>query len=541
MRRALFLCAVLASAPSLVAGQGGGTVPDAHATAALGAVSLRILDEFGHPTPARVRVTDESGLVTALPPQAVSVMYGMWDHADGYGYQPDSSFYVAGHLSQSLPEGRYHVVVSKGHEYLAQRTSIDVVAGDTARRVLQLDRWIDMPARGWYSSDGHIHVRRSPREDSLLLVWTQAEDIHVGVMLRMGDFWEVYYAQYAWGQDGVYQRGEYLLTSGQEDPRTPELGHALGMGMSDRVRDRDAYYLYDRVFDRIRELEGVAGYAHHAHTFHGYRGLVLDGVRGKVDILELLQFCAPEGPLIIDHYYHLLDLGFPLTAVAGSDFPWCGRDHRYGEAVPLDRAAQIGNARFYVHVDDSLTYRSWKDALRSGRTFVSSGPVLDLRVDGERPGGRIDAGRGDSVEVVVEVRGHPEQVPLEFVEIVSHGLVLMRTDHDDIGQSRERIFVSLSVPVEGGRWIAARAGAGRYQMAHTTPVYVTVEDGGFHNMHTLTSYLRLSEEYLLELERLIAEPTHDPERQAWKYRDELQSRIDETREVVRRLRHHAAQ
>src|SRR5690606_4516937 len=183
-------------------------------------------------------------------------------HADGYGYQPDSTFYTAGSFGVGLPEVLYVLTLTKGHEYLARQDTLKITRAATTRHEVRLERWIDMPARGWYSTDGHIHVRRSPREDSLLLAWTRAEDVHVGVMLRMGDFWEIYYAQYAWGKDGVYQRGDYLLTSGQEDPRTPELGHALGMGMSDRVRYRDEYYLYDKVFDRIRELGGVAGYAH---------------------------------------------------------------------------------------------------------------------------------------------------------------------------------------------------------------------------------------------------------------------------------------
>ena len=34
--------------------------------------------------------------------------------------------------------------------------------GENLRRRYELRRWIDMPARGWYSSDDHIHLRRSP-------------------------------------------------------------------------------------------------------------------------------------------------------------------------------------------------------------------------------------------------------------------------------------------------------------------------------------------------------------------------------------------
>src|SRR5690606_27102656 len=147
---------------------------------------------------------------------------------------------------------------------------------------------------------------------------------------------------------------------------------------------------------RTRELGGVAGYAHQGESFSGHRGLTLDGLRAKVDIVELVQFCEEDGPLITDHYYHLLDLGFPVTAVAGSDFPWCGMDHRYGlNDIAFEKAARIGNARFYAYTGDTLTYDRWKMAVDSGRTFATTGPVLFLTVDGHLPGDRIDVERGE--------------------------------------------------------------------------------------------------------------------------------------------------
>ena len=80
------------------------------------------------------------------------------------------------------------------------------------------------------------------------------------------------------------------------------------------------YYSFDRLFDRVHELGGVTGFAHQGMSFHGYRGMVLNTLRGKTDFLELAQFCVPEGPLPVQHYYHFLDMGYKLTALAGSDF-----------------------------------------------------------------------------------------------------------------------------------------------------------------------------------------------------------------------------
>lgn len=136
-----------------------------------GSMNITIMDGLtGDPVAVRVRVTRDDHVVKNLPQQAVAVMYGVWDHADGYGFLPDSAFYVDGTFHLLLPEGQYHIS-------------------------------------------------------------------------------------------------------------------------------------------------------------HDYRGLMLDGLRRRVDFLELLQFCASEDPLQLRHYYHLLELGYAVTAVAGSDFPWCGKDH----------------------------------------------------------------------------------------------------------------------------------------------------------------------------------------------------------------------
>jgi hypothetical protein len=499
-----------------------------------GRLVVKVLDEgTGQPTPVRIRLTRPDGAVAPLPDQAVAIMYGVWDHADGYGFQPDSSFYVAGSFSVDLPPGTYRLAVSKGNEYLAQQQELTIRAGRKLQKTVRLVRWVNMPSRGWYSGDGHIHLRRSPREDPLLLNWTRAEDIHVGVLLRMGDFWEIYYPQYAWGEKGVFQEADYLLTSGQEDPRTPELGHALGMGAADRVRYKNEYYHYDKVFDRIHELGGLTGYAHQAESFHGYRGLTLDGLRGKVDMLELLQFCVSDQPLQVEQYYHLLDLGYKITAVAGSDFPWCGKDHDHGSP---DRSAQIGNVRFYTYTDGALTYASWKAGLAAGRTFVSSGPALEFRVNGKLPGEGLDVQPGEKVLVTAQAYGHPGQVPLRALELVGHGRVLGRVTSSEPGQSASRLTLELELPVEQGIWLAARSFAGPAQAAHTTPVYVTVGEQGFHNPATVPHYLSLSESYLQELEAELQKPSQDLEKQAWRYREGLEKRIAETREVIGKLR-----
>jgi len=509
-------------------------VTDGYARAS-GHLHIDIRDAHtGKPTPVHVWLTQAGKPVPTVPSEAIAVLYGLWDHADGYALQPDSSFYVPGSFSIALAPGTYQLVLSKGNEYINQTHILEVKAGQVVRQTYRMTRWINMAARGWYSADGHIHVRRSPRENKPLLNWIQAEDINVGVLLKMGDFWETYYPQYAFGETGVYKQGNYLLTPGQEDPRTPEIGHALGFGATRSVRYGQDYYLYDKVFDELHKQGGLTGYAHQAESFHGYRGLTLDGLRGKVDVLELLQYCVSAEPLRTEQYYRMLDLGFPLTATAGSDFPWCGQDHGHG---PPEHSARIGNARFYTYLKGPFSHKAWLASVAAGHTFVTSGPVLDFRVNKALPGDRLNLKKGDNLVITAHAYGQATQMPLDSIEIVGHGRVLGRITKNDPGQSASHLAISLQLnALERGMWLAARCYGGAMQAAHTTPVYVTIDGGGFHNPETVSRYIHQSEKYLQELTQALEEKPDNPEFRAWYYKKGLKTRIEETRQVLADLK-----
>ncbi len=531
MGRALLAWSAALAGFTLLSGCAATSPPAAPGTAHLTVTVLEA--ESGRVTPVRVLLTTDDGTPAVAPDEAIAVMYGQNDQAQGFESQPDGAFYVDGRFEIDLVRGTWHLSISKGNEYLSQDHELTLEAGEEASHTFRLERWVDMPARGWYSADDHIHIRRSPRENPLILQWVSAEDIHVGALLQMGDFWsDSYFTQYAWGQDGVYQVEDHLLTSGQEEPRTHALGHTISMGADEFVRFQNEYYHYDQVFDRVRERGGVAGYAHQATSFYfrGHRGMTLDVLRNKVDFVEVLQFCGGFTTEVMrtQSYYQFLDLGFRLTATAGSDFPWCG--------VQGGWPAQIGNARFYSKVEGPFTFEGWRESLKGGHTFVSSGPVIELSVNDKLPGDTLDVPRGSRLKVTARAHGHPEQVPLRELEIVGHQRVLHRVTASDPGQSPAEITLDVELPADHGIWLAARCRAGDLQVAHTTPVYVTVDGGGFHNPETAGHYLDLSERYLRELEQEMDQPAEDVSRQAWRYREGLEARIAETRAIIAELR-----
>jgi len=72
------------------------------------------------------------------------------------------------------------------------------------------------------------------------------------------------------------------------------------------------------------------------------------------------------------NYYALLDCGFRLRPTAGT----ASGVH----PVPL------GFGRVYVHLDGKLNADAWLKGLNAGRSFVTTGPMLFVTLDGREPG-----------------------------------------------------------------------------------------------------------------------------------------------------------
>ena len=53
--------------------------------------------------------------------------------------------------------------------------------------------------------------------------------------------------------------------------------------------------------------------------------------------------------------------------------------------------------------------------------------MLDLCVNGPIPGDKVNVERGDSLQITVRAFRHANQVPLDTLELISHGRVIGRT------------------------------------------------------------------------------------------------------------------
>ena len=210
--------------------------------------------------------------------------------------------------------------------------------------------------------------------------------------------------------------------------------------------------------------------------------------RQKVDFIEILQF----NELGTELYYDFLNLGCKLTASAGSDVPWGGT---------------IGEVRAYAFLGKkSFTADAWFDAFRRGRTFTTSGPMLEFSVDQALPGDELKITSDRQLRIRARAWGDPKHMSPVKLEIMRHGNIIRSAESQD--PKRPEVQLDFTVPAGHGCWIAARARAGDGTSAHTTPVYVVREGFRFWKLEGLDELIAKRLASLLEIEQLVTEARH---------------------------------
>jgi hypothetical protein len=509
-RGAVILCPTLVSL--MLASMISGAPP-----AAPGTLRLTLVDEAsGLPTPARVELLDAEGqgyvAQDALPidgecvdrdipadytlERAIAVMSKQFVN----GLTKTVQFYSVGKSFVSLPPGDYKLTVRKGPEFQLQKRDVHINAGEIANLEVPMTRWVNMPAEGWYSADDHLHIARPIKEvNPFISKWMQAEDVHVANLLEWGLVTHFHNAlQYAFGEEGRYREGDYLLATGQENPRTHFRGHTIILGGKTPINFPEEYVIYSLFWEEAERQGALKGYAHFGKLGGADYGMSIDLPGHLLNFIEVLQF--EHG--IYDVWYDTLNMGFRMTPTAGTDYP-CGDN-----GIP-------GRERFYTQTTGPLTYDSWLEGVRQGRTFVTNGPMLDFHINGKgigdevllkKPGtalleGRVrfDVNRDDVNRLDVIVNGEPVksfpkgihpgeisfQLPYEFTSTSWVALEAVGGKRDEAVGRHPPFFIGESA-----------------SQAHTAAIYVTIQ--GAPPLSAQPAAKLLARKWLAKLDNLEA-------------------------------------
>jgi hypothetical protein len=421
--------------------------------------------------------------------------------SDGKPYAPEgvalrkltsgeSYFYADGSFEVEVPKGQSRLHFSGGIETIPQTVLLDTTAD--SELTIHMRPWIDMASRGWYSGDSHVHLHTGGSIDVTVadaLVAAKAEGVHyvnLCVSNNVGD--DIRDADMITGKPHVASTDKHLLVFGEE-MRSMIYGHMQFFGIKKLVEPQ--YTGFDDTPNRMdfpanyvmaAEACRQGGYVTYGHPmFAGEpfpfgedltannaaaRELPVDAIMNVVQGVDLMCYNSDED-LSAELWYRLLNCGLKLSACVGTD-------------ALLDRSTDpMGGCRMYVNTNGPLTMESWLEGLYEGRTFVTNGPIPQLRVNGSQPGTTVNVKAGD-VRVEARVESH---VPFDRVEVIVNGKITAERVVDKQADSAT-IHVQefkVDIPLKRSSWVALRVRGSDHPhvidgpvWAHTSPVFFHV-------------------------------------------------------------------
>ncbi|HKC42038.1 MAG TPA: CehA/McbA family metallohydrolase [Gemmatimonadales bacterium] len=449
----------------------------------VGTLWLHVVDRAGRPLSARISATTAEGRGYA-PDDA-------WRHADEAFDRSErqfeySYFHSAGNSELTVPAGQVHVEVWKGPEYRIYRDDVNVPTGGRVTQRVTLQRVANLPAKGWWSGDVHVHMnyggayRNTPAH---LAFQARAEDLHVVENLIVNKEQRIPDIAYFRTDQGPVSSPTFLLRHSQEF-HTSVWGHLGLLGLTSHyLLPEYAGYpntaaaslaLTNAVVADLAHAQGaLVGYVHPFDTKPDpadttaplFYELPVDVALGKVDYLEVMGYS--DHLITSEIWYRLLNCGFRLPAAAGTD------------AFPnfASLRGPPGLVRVFVRSGARLDHASWLGGLKAGRTFVTNAPLLEFSVAGRAIGEEIRVSQEmQQVPAVVSMRSN---VPIDHLEVIGNGQVVATIPLD---ADRMTANATVMVPVKGSGWYVLRAYSDRaempvldlYPFASTSPIYVTV-------------------------------------------------------------------
>jgi hypothetical protein len=408
----------------------------------------------------------------------------------------------------TLPPGRYEVYASRGPEFSVERAVVEAVVGrEIALRIDPPRRVVETP--GWIAADLHVHSDRSfdsswPMDRQIRALVAEGAEVVVATEHdRVVDPVPVIDALGLSGRLAGMPGVE--VTAVAETERIPHThGHinAFPIAPGPKYRGGAPRGEGRRLREVMADLPpgGSLVQLNHPRTSRrahkgaflthlGVAGEPFDPLRpmdeqpnrvlferdpetGVRDVdFDLIEGMNGEDfaayPLVREDWFALLRAGERRTLTANSD------SHRAAAVVALPRTY------VFVGEDDAavLEHATFVNALRAGRAFGSTGPVVDVRLGEAGPGETYHGREGD---LVVEVRSAPWIPVSGFHVFVDGRRFLSRTIR---GPGRFRVplrfetdtFVTVEVEGPAGPVYEVVA-PGFLPFAFTNPIFVVAAD-----------------------------------------------------------------
>ncbi len=423
-------------------------------------------------------------------------------------------FRADGVFEKSAPSGPTLVTVSRGFDYVAEERRLDLQDGERKELNFRLRRRTPLRREGWYTGDNHDHMIHGEQTVSVDFAYAALAGRAEGLdYLALAQMWNIprETPENLAKECARQSTADFLLTWNLEAPKnyfrgdaSKCLGHGWTAGMRGRTKDgRDAVEellalsAHDFESEKtpapnfqshalIHSLGGVVSYSHPCRSWQGKWGgqggypveddkfisnlaaeLPFDTIAGPTyDTIDVLmpRDTAPDS-CAQQLWFLLLNKGYRIAASGSTDATF----DRPGGGTP-------GQVRMFTHLRNRLNLSAVAAAIKAGHSFITSGPLLTLEVNGRESGDVVRLARcGDApcpMPLHVKIRAWASGgigSGLKKVELVRNGEVLRSFD---LAAGKVDSEINFDLTESDGAWYLARCyGASAGQAAITNPIF----------------------------------------------------------------------
>lgn len=458
-------------------------VPTPTPPSSVGKLTIDVRDELERPMPAKIRL-DLEGRKDPLFPD------------DGGLYGADRFLWTGnGSVTRVLATGHYDVLVTCGIERDAFKTSVDIEQGKETKILAHLPRAIATP--GWVGSDLHLH--QAPSVDADISMPARVTSIAAeGVEFAVAtDHYVVtdFAPTVRWMQEKGALMAKIQTMKGQE---VSTVGNRFGHFNVFPLQENAAIYYKDttakKLFANIRQVAPQSflqvnhprwgaplGYFTYFRVHEKTGEPKMPGYEPNFDAVEVYNGDdAFDFRLIkngVADWMHILGRGFRYTATGSSD------SHNLAFLDPgLPRTMIRHGVGNDDATDPDAPAASIIAALKAGHAYVTSGPILDVSINGAGPGDTAKGAGGKTAKLKISIKAAP-WIDVRALEVLE-GPNTRRLAYVGIPKSKnvvrydrvldvklpEKTFVV--VVVQGERGLPNASREGTVPFAFTNPIWI---------------------------------------------------------------------
>ena len=460
---------------------------DAGVPRGIARVAVRVRDPAGRVLPARLTFVGIGGTVT---PAFTRADVGIDQPGGVLAY--DRAF-IGGEATLDVQAGRYELWITHGMEWEVASRIIEARHGETATVDVTLTHVVDTP--NWISGDFHVHAERSPDSHVLMrhrvlqfaadgvdvLVATDHNAIadYAPVIAELGLTEQVASIRgdevttHDWGHFGAFPLAP---DDGSPGSRPPAVAGRTPAEIFADLRARSSQTVIDVHHPRLEA--GRIGYFHLGQLDTATLRSLRPGFSFDFDAVEVLNgYQDPDRhsvDAVLADWFSFLRRGRRVTATGNSDthhltFNLGGYPRNY---VQMSGRDPVELAR----------------AVKAGRSFFTTGPIVEVSVGDKGLGDTVAAQRGQlQLHVIVKA---PSWIDVDRVSVLVDGVVVL--ERATAGAPPLRFDETLAIPikrdtfvvvrVDGDKPMAPMIGDGAkfqvFPLAITNPIWVDFDGDG---------------------------------------------------------------